>query len=134
MSKRRGTSLKAVDDTGLIKAGHQKYRPDVDGLRAVSVALVVAYHAFGGKFHGGYIGVDVFFVISGYLISSIIFSEIQDRKFRFSRFYARRIKRIFPALIPVLTACLAIGACVMMTNEYRDLGNRGRSGARYDEI
>lgn len=85
-----------------------KYRPEIDGLRAVSVLAVVFFHAdfaFQGVslFRGGYIGVDIFFVISGYLISSIILREIQDGTFRFSLFYERRARRILPALFVVMS-------------------------------
>nr|WP_243846319.1 acyltransferase family protein [Rhizomicrobium palustre] len=104
-----------------LSAGHQKYRPDVDGLRALAVGLVVIYHAFNNKLTGGFVGVDVFFVISGFLISSIIFSEIEDKDFSFARFYARRIKRIFPSLIAMLVACYALGAAIMLTDEFQNL-------------
>ena len=84
---------------------HEKYRPDIDGLRAIAVLLVIAGHYFPEKFPRGlscgFIGVDVFFVISGYLISSIIFTKLIQGSFTFSDFYVRRIKRIFPALLIV---------------------------------
>ena len=76
----------------------QAYRRDIDGLRAFAVLAVMFYHGFPNVFQGGYIGVDVFFVISGFLISSILFHEI-DGTLSFERFYARRIRRIFPALV-----------------------------------
>lgn len=79
-----------------------KYRPDIDGLRAIAVMLVVIYHAGFGFISGGYIGVDVFFVISGYLITTIIIKEIESNQFSFSKFYLRRIKRLIPVLIFVL--------------------------------
>lgn len=85
---------------------HQKYRPDIDGLRAVAVLAVVAFHAFPSWVRGGFIGVDVFFVISGYLISTIIFEDLDGGAFSFTEFYCRRIRRIFLALIFVLIACL----------------------------
>jgi peptidoglycan/LPS O-acetylase OafA/YrhL len=78
------------------------YRADIDGLRAVAVLSVLAYHAGLAKISGGFVGVDVFFVISGYLISSIVFSEIADSRFSVIRFYERRIRRIFPALFAML--------------------------------
>src|SRR4051812_40722819 len=88
---------------------HPKYRPDIDGLRAVAVLAVVAFHAFPNWMKGGFIGVDVFFVISGFLISTIIFENLDKGTFSFSEFYARRIKRIFPALLLVLIASYAFG-------------------------
>ena len=78
------------------------YRPDVDGLRAVAVLSVIAFHAFPKSIAGGFIGVDVFFVISGYLISSLILSGLKNGSFSFLDFYARRARRIFPALTVVL--------------------------------
>ena len=78
------------------------HRSDIDGLRAVAVLSVLSYHYWGGLFSGGFIGVDVFFVISGYLLSAIIISEVQEGNFSFSRFYERRIRRIFPALFAML--------------------------------
>jgi peptidoglycan/LPS O-acetylase OafA/YrhL len=79
-----------------------KYRPDIDGLRAIAVVSVVLFHAGVSQFSGGYLGVDVFFVISGYLISRIIFSEIEADRFSLARFYERRARRILPALFAVL--------------------------------
>src|ERR1700761_8792929 len=78
------------------------YRSDIDGLRAVAVLLVFAYHLQAFKILGGYVGVDVFFVISGYLISSVILRDIQESRFSLAAFYERRIRRIIPALIVTL--------------------------------
>jgi peptidoglycan/LPS O-acetylase OafA/YrhL len=72
-----------------------EYRPDIDGLRAVAVLCVVGFHAFPEYVSGGFVGVDVFFVISGYLISTIIFEGLQRGDFSYMHFYARRIRRIF---------------------------------------
>uniref|UniRef100_UPI003CFB0F78 acyltransferase family protein n=1 Tax=Pseudomonas aeruginosa TaxID=287 RepID=UPI003CFB0F78 len=88
---------------------YPKYRADIDGLRAVAVLSVVAFHAFPEWFQGGFIGVDVFFVISGFLISSIIFKGLERGTFRFVDFYVRRIRRIFPALLLVLAASGVMG-------------------------
>jgi peptidoglycan/LPS O-acetylase OafA/YrhL len=85
------------------------YCPDIDGLRAIAVLAVVTFHAFPNWVKGGFIGVDMFFVISGYLISVIIFKNLNDGTFSFSDFYSRRIKRIFPSLILVLTWRLRAG-------------------------
>jgi len=109
----------ATSQVQLLRPG---YRPDIDGLRAVAVLSVVAFHAFPGLIEGGFIGVDVFFVISGYLISTIIFENLDKGTFSFSGFYARRIKRIFPALLLVLVAVYIFGWYVLLTDEYRQLG------------
>ena len=82
------------------------YVPALDGLRALAVMLVFLFHS-SNNIPGGWIGVDIFFVISGYLISSIIFKGLKQGRFSFADFYARRIRRIFPALALVLAACLA---------------------------
>jgi peptidoglycan/LPS O-acetylase OafA/YrhL len=100
----------------------QDYRPDIDGLRAFAVVSVVLYHAFPNMLGGGYIGVDVFFVISGYLISSIILREIDDDRFSFRSFYARRAKRIFPALVVCLAVVLAYGYVSLLPSELAQLG------------
>lgn len=98
------------------------YRPDIDGLRAVAVLAVVAFHAFPLYLPGGFVGVDVFFVISGFLISSIILKGLDQGTFSFRDFYRRRIARIFPALVVVLAASLVLGWFVMLATEYRQLG------------
>ena len=76
-----------------------KYRPEIDGLRAISVIPVILFHAGFSGFEGGFVGVDVFFVISGYLIGNIILSELHSGKFSFLNFYKNRIKRLLPALL-----------------------------------
>lgn len=101
---------------------HPKYRPDIDGLRAIAVLAVVAFHAFPGRLPGGFIGVDIFFVISGYLISNIIFRSLADADFSFAEFYAHRVKRIFPALIVMLAGVLVIGYFVLLPGEFKQLG------------
>jgi peptidoglycan/LPS O-acetylase OafA/YrhL len=94
------------------------YRPEIDGLRAVAVGTVVLFHAGLGIFPGGFIGVDVFFVISGYLITSIIVRELDAGAFSLLSFYERRIRRIFPALLVVIVACLAFGAWRISPRDY----------------
>jgi peptidoglycan/LPS O-acetylase OafA/YrhL len=110
---------------------HPKYRPDIDGLRAVAVLSVVLFHAFPSIVSGGFIGVDIFFVISGYLITSIILQNIQNHSFSFGDFYARRIRRIFPALILVLIACHVVGWFLLMPSEYQQLGKHIAGGATF---
>lgn len=78
---------------------YPKYRADIDGLRAIAVLSVVGFHAFPNWVKGGFIGVDIFFVISGFLISTIIFENLARDSFSFLGFYSRRLKRIFPALL-----------------------------------
>lgn len=92
---------------------HPKYRPDIDGLRAIAVLAVVGFHAFGVK--GGFAGVDIFFVISGYLISTIIFENLQADTFSFTEFYFRRIKRILPALSLMMFTVLVAGFFYWLT-------------------
>jgi peptidoglycan/LPS O-acetylase OafA/YrhL len=89
------------------------YRPDIDGLRALAVALVVIFHAKIGLVPGGFVGVDVFFVISGYLIASIIAHDLAEGKFSLAQFYARRARRILPALIVVVLASTIAAVCLI---------------------
>lgn len=98
------------------------YRADIDGLRAIAVLAVLFFHTEVPGFTGGFVGVDVFFVISGYLITSIILKEIKAEKFSIARFYERRIRRIFPALFPVIAFVLAAGAYLFDANAFKDLG------------
>src|SRR6202165_1722516 len=86
-----------------------RYRPDIDGLRAIAVTLVANFHAFREARRGGFIGVDIFFVISGFLITGIIARELEQKRFSLLAFYQRRIRRIFPALIVVLCTTLVLG-------------------------
>ncbi len=79
---------------------HPKYRPDIDGLRAVAVLSVIGYHAFPRSIPGGYVGVDIFFVISGFLISMIIFRSLEENRFSCSEFYARSNSAHFPRSYP----------------------------------
>ena len=90
-----------------------QYRREVDGLRALAVLPVLLFHAGFQSFSGGYIGVDVFFVISGYLITSIIINELQAGTFSLVKFYERRARRILPALFLVMLACLPFAWLLM---------------------
>jgi peptidoglycan/LPS O-acetylase OafA/YrhL len=108
-----------------------KYRPDIDGLRAIAVTLVVAFHAFPSWVKGGFIGVDIFFVISGYLITKIIIDDLANGRFSVADFYERRIRRIFPALLVVLTATLIFGWYVLLADEFSRLGWHVLSGVMF---
>jgi peptidoglycan/LPS O-acetylase OafA/YrhL len=105
------------------------YRPDIDGLRALAVLSVVLFHFFPEALTGGYVGVDIFFVISGFLITRGIVQQIQLGDFSFIDFYSRRARRIFPSLIVILLFSLGVGALVFFTDEYQSLGRHVFSGA-----
>lgn len=98
------------------------YRKDIDGLRAILVISVILFHMFPEHVKGGFIGVDIFFVISGYLISTIIYNSLEKNTFSFIIFYSRRIRRIFPSLIVVLIFCLIFGFFSLLDGEYKQLG------------
>jgi peptidoglycan/LPS O-acetylase OafA/YrhL len=110
---------------------HRAYRPDIDGLRAIAVLAVVGYHAFPSLVSGGFVGVDVFFVISGFLISGILMQSLDHGSFSFREFYSRRIRRIFPALSVVLFACYVYGWVVLLPRECKQLGGHVAAGAGF---
>lgn len=119
---------------GVVKTedvAHPKYRPDIDGLRAVAVLSVMVYHAFPDLLRGGFVGVDVFFVISGFLISTIIFNSHAQDRFSFRDFYARRIRRIFPALFTVLASVMIAGWLLLYPEEYHLVGKHVAAGAGF---
>ncbi|NOR30406.1 MAG: acyltransferase family protein, partial [Sulfitobacter sp.] len=99
-----------------------KYRGEIDGLRAVAVVPVIFFHAGVDIFSGGYIGVDVFFVISGYLITSILLHDLQKQQFSLLTFYERRARRILPALCFVVLCCIPFAWLWMMPSELEDFG------------
>jgi peptidoglycan/LPS O-acetylase OafA/YrhL len=108
-----------------------KYRADIDGLRGIAVLSVVAFHAFPEWISGGFVGVDVFFVISGFLISGIIFKSLDNGGFSFRDFYARRIRRIFPALILVLSTCYLFGSATLDPYTFNELARHVAGGAGF---
>jgi peptidoglycan/LPS O-acetylase OafA/YrhL len=108
-------------DWPMLSPPSDRYRPDIDGLRAIAVMLVVNFHAFPEAMPGGFIGVDIFFVISGFLITGIIARELHQQRFSIMGFYNRRIRRIFPALIVVLGATLVLGWLWMLPAAYAQL-------------
>ncbi len=111
--------------------GDSEYRADIDGLRAIAVLSVIGFHAFPRVMKGGFIGVDIFFVISGFLISGLILKSLGEGRFSYLDFYARRIRRIFTALAVVLAACLIYGLFFLLPNQYADLGRQVAAGAGF---
>ena len=107
------------------------YRPDIDGLRAVAIVPVVLFHAFPTLVPGGFVGVDVFFVVSGWLIGGIIFAEQARGRFSLLDFWARRAVRLLPALLLVLAFTLAASWVLLLPDEWRLLGRHVRAGATY---
>lgn len=107
------------------------YRKDIDGLRALSIILVVGFHAIPGILPGGFVGVDIFFVISGFLISSIILKQQSDKTFSLSVFYSRRIKRIFPALFLVMAVTYALGWIILFPSDLSLLSENMIAGAAF---
>ncbi|MFK5733875.1 acyltransferase [Pseudomonas urmiensis] len=110
---------------------HLKYRPDIDGLRAIAVLSVVLFHAFPRWLPGGFAGVDVFFVLSGFLIGGILLRSGEAGSLSFADFYSRRIRRIFPALIVVMAATLCFGWFALLAEEFKQLGKHIAGGAGF---
>jgi peptidoglycan/LPS O-acetylase OafA/YrhL len=104
------------------------YRPDIDGLRAFAILAVFACHAFPMVLPGGFCGVDVFFVISGYLIASNLYRDLEAGTFRLADFYARRVRRLFPALLVLLPLCLLAGWVMLLPAEFQQLGINTAAG------
>ncbi len=120
---RRGVfSLSSASDAAApAGAAMWSYRPDIDGVRAIAITAVVLFHAGIKGFGGGFVGVDIFFVISGYLITGHVYRDVIDSRFSLASFYARRARRILPALLVVLLVSLAIGFVLLSTTEYQSL-------------
>lgn len=105
-----------------------RYRPEIDGLRAIAVLAVVLFHA-GFGCHGGYVGVDVFFVISGFLITSLIWQDLENGRFTFISFWERRARRIVPALVVVTIATLVAGWFLLLPADFKSLGRASATQA-----
>lgn len=117
-----------------IAAQNKKYyRPDIDGLRAIAIIAVVLFHTYPSFLPGGFFGVDIFFVISGYLISGIIIRSLEANTFSFFDFYARRVRRIFPALGFLITSIAIVGLFVLSPKELKDLGHQIIYGSLFAE-
>jgi peptidoglycan/LPS O-acetylase OafA/YrhL len=137
-AKRSGSMLERSQALGTPAGGDHsankaeaRYRADIDGLRAVSILLVVGYHAQPWLVPGGYVGVDIFFVISGFLITRIILAQAESGTFSSLAFYARRVRRIFPALIVVLGTTYLIGWIVLLPDGFALLGKSTAAGVAF---
>lgn len=123
-SRRQGFARATIaDDSWVMEAAPVRraalsYRADIDGLRALAVLGVIAFHANPRLLPGGFVGVDVFFVLSGFLITGLIMEALEAGSFNFSDFYTRRIKRIFPAYIVVAVTTLALSSYLLIPNDY----------------
>ena len=105
------------------------YRPDIDGLRALAVIAVVVFHFSPSRLGGGFVGVDVFFVISGFLISGIIMDSLKNKSFSYWKFYARRIRRILPTLILILIATTVLGFSILLPDQHLVLAKEILAGS-----
>jgi peptidoglycan/LPS O-acetylase OafA/YrhL len=112
-------------------ASIKRYRPDIDGLRAIAVITVLVFHAFPKVLRSGFVGVDIFFVISGFLITGILAEKLVVGQFSLLDFYRHRVRRIFPALATVLLACLVLGWFALLQDEYKQLGKHVAAGAGF---
>jgi peptidoglycan/LPS O-acetylase OafA/YrhL len=115
-------SVNAETEARDAKLTRWAYWPEIDGLRTIAVLAVALFHLHRSVLPGGFVGVDIFFVISGFLISSILIDDIARDKFSIGRFYQRRISRIFPALILVILATLAAATFVYSAQDMASLG------------
>jgi peptidoglycan/LPS O-acetylase OafA/YrhL len=107
------------------------YRPDIDGLRAVAVGSVILFHCWPLWFVSGFVGVDIFFVISGYLITTILLTQLEEGKFSILDFYSRRVRRIFPALLVVLAATLIFSWVILLHGEFVQVGKHVAAGGGF---
>jgi peptidoglycan/LPS O-acetylase OafA/YrhL len=123
--------MKNTPDLPACKLQALLYRPDIDGLRGLAVLGTVLFHAFPALVPGGFVGVDVFFVISGFLITRILLADLQLGRHTIANFYARRVRRIFPALSVVMLATFGIGWFCLYNDEYKNLGTHLLAGAGF---
>ena len=133
VADRRRPRRRRPDPRHRVRAAHHReavtYRPDIDGLRAIAVLSVVAYHADAALLPGGFAGVDVFFVISGFLITSLLVQSLADETFSAATFYARRLRRLLPSLVVVLAAAAVAGWAWLLPGELVQLGTHIASSA-----
>lgn len=122
-------SFSSPMSTAATKIDH--YRPEIDGLRAIAVMTVLIFHAFPKALRAGFVGVDIFFVISGFLITGILAGQLAKNQFSLLDFYRHRVRSIFPALLTVLLACLTLGWFALLQDEYKQLGKHVAAGAGF---
>ncbi|KAF0699643.1 hypothetical protein As57867_009749, partial [Aphanomyces stellatus] len=118
-------------EASVTKTHYLTYRPDIDGLRTLAVVPVVVFHAYPTAFPGGFIGVDIFFVISGYLISGILLKEMTHDTFTYANFYSRRVRRIFPVLLLVLASTLWMGCLYLLASSLKALAATMLAGSLF---
>src|SRR5215470_4648546 len=114
--------LSVISDRHQAQQGGINYLPFIDGLRAIAILAVVTYHAIPGLLPGGFAGVDIFFVISGFLITRLINREIQEKRFSLPRFLLRRARRLLPAAIACFALTLSISYFVLLPVAFQDFG------------
>lgn len=131
-AKKQNTALSSRD-RGHSSAipSHPAYRADIDGIRALAVLGTVIFHAFPTVLPGGFTGVDIFFVISGFLITRILLADFEHGRYSIAGFYAKRVRRIFPALATVMIAAFGIGWFCLFNGEYKNLGSHMLAGASF---
>lgn len=108
-----------------------RYRPEIDGLRAIAVIPVILFHAGFQLFSGGFVGVDIFFVISGYLITTIILADLEAGRFSILKFYERRARRILPALYLIMASCLLFAWLWLMPSDVKELSKSVMAGLAF---
>ena len=113
------------------RIGNESYRAHIDGLRAIAVFAVVVSHASDSRLPGGYIGVDIFFVLSGYLISGILLRDHSQGRASLANFYSRRIRRIFPALLLAISVTWLVGWALLFNFEFDVLGRQVAAGIAF---
>jgi peptidoglycan/LPS O-acetylase OafA/YrhL len=121
----------AVDQRPNLLAASSDHRRDIDGLRAVAVLAIILFHADLPGFSGGYVGVDIFFVISGYLIGGLLLRDLAGQRFSIAGFYARRARRILPALVVLLAATTAVAALLLLSWDFNLYGQSLRASATF---
>lgn len=109
----------------------RRYRADIDGLRAVAILAVLGFHAFPGRVTGGFVGVDIFFVISGFLITGILIDGLEEGTLTLREFYSRRVRRIFPALVLVTLVCTVAGWFMLLPDEFAQVGKHVAAGLAF---